>query len=114
MADSLERLNTRYRERDLPIVQLRIGIHTGTVVAGSLGSAARLKYTVVGASVVVAQRLEALEDVAHDFDTAPCRILISGETAQKLGDAFRLEPLGPRTLKGRDEPVAVFRVLGSV
>jgi adenylate cyclase len=111
MGATLSRINASYRARGLPTIAMRVGVNTGTVVAGSLGSAERLKYTVVGASVVVAQRLEGLEDVEHDFDTTPCRILVSSETARQLGDAFRLEPLGPRALKGRDEPVSVFRVL---
>jgi adenylate cyclase len=113
MGATLSRINAGYRERGLPTVAMRVGVNTGTVVAGSLGSAERLKYTVVGASVVVAQRLEGLEDVEHDFDTTPCRILVSEETARHLGDLFRLEPLGPRALKGRDEPVSVHRVLGT-
>jgi adenylate cyclase len=113
MSATLSRINAGYRGRGLPAVAMRIGVNTGTVVAGSLGSAERLKYTVVGASVVVAQRLESLDEVEHDFDASPCRILVSAETVRHLGDAFRLEPLGPRALKGKDEPVSVFRVLGS-
>ncbi len=111
MGATLARINAGYRERGLPTVAMRIGLNTGTVVAGSLGSAERLKYTVVGAAVVVAQRLEALESVEHDFDASPCRVLLSEETARHLDDSFRLEPLGLRALKGKDEPVSVFRLL---
>ncbi len=110
MGATLARINAGYRARALPTVAMRIGINTGTMVAGSLGSADRLKYTVVGDAVVVAQRLEAL-DVEHDFDASPCRVLVSQETARQLGDGYRLEPLGPRALKGKDEPVGVFRLL---
>jgi adenylate cyclase len=92
---------------------MRIGVNTGAVVAGSLGSAYRLKYTVVGDAVVVAQRLESLDGIEHDFDTTPCRVLVSGETARRLDDAFRLESLGARALKGKDEPIPVYRVLGA-
>ncbi|MGH7290564.1 MAG: adenylate/guanylate cyclase domain-containing protein, partial [Myxococcota bacterium] len=81
------------------------------VVAGSLGSADRLKYTVVGDAVVVAQRLEALDGVEHDFEASPCRVLVSEETARQLGDSYRLEPLGARALKGKDEQVGVYRLL---
>jgi adenylate cyclase len=112
MAATLARINAAYAARELPTVAMRIGINTGAVVAGSLGSAERLKYTVVGDAVVVAQRLESLDGVAHDFDTHPCRVLVSGETARRLADEFRLEPLGARALKGKGEPVEVFRVLG--
>ncbi|MGH2901242.1 MAG: adenylate/guanylate cyclase domain-containing protein, partial [Solirubrobacteraceae bacterium] len=77
MSSTLARINASYRERALPTVAMRIGINTGAVVAGSLGSADRLKYTVVGDAVVVAQRLEALDGVEHDFDASPCRVLVS-------------------------------------
>jgi len=110
MGATLARINASYRERGLPTVAMRIGINTGAVVAGSLGSADRLKYTVVGDAVVVAQRLEAL-DVEHDFDASPCRVLVSEETARHLGDAYRLESLGARALKGKDEQVGVYRLL---
>lgn len=111
MGATLARINASYRERALPTVAMRIGINTGAVVAGSLGSADRLKYTVVGDAVVVAQRLEALDGVEHDFDASPCRVLVSEETARHLGDAYRLEPLGHRALKGKDEQVGVYRLL---
>jgi adenylate cyclase len=111
MSATLARINAAYAARELPTVAMRIGINTGAVVAGSLGSADRLKYTVVGDAVVVAQRLESLDGVAHDFDANPCRVLISGETARRLSDEFRLEPLGARALKGKDEPVGVYRLL---
>jgi adenylate cyclase len=113
MGATLARINAGYAARELPTVAMRVGINTGPVVAGSLGSADRLKYTVVGDAVVVAQRLESLDGVAHDFDAQPCRVLVSGETARRLSDDLRLEPLGARALKGKDEPVEVFRVLGA-
>ena len=111
MRATLARINASYRARDLPTIAMRVGINTGELVAGSLGSADRLKYTVVGNAVVVAQRLEAL-DVEHDFAAEPCRVLVSEKTAQRLGDAFQLEPLGARALKGKGEPVLVYRVSG--
>jgi adenylate cyclase len=111
MGTTLARINAAYAARDLPTVAMRVGVNTGAVVAGSLGSADRLKYTVVGDAVVVAQRLESLDGVAHDFDASPCRVLISGETARHLDGGFELEPLGARAVKGKDEPVEVFRVL---
>jgi adenylate cyclase len=113
MGETLTRINASYQARGLPTVAMRIGLNTGAVVAGSLGSADRLKYTVVGDAVVVAQRLESLDGIEHDFDTTPCRVLISGETARRLDDAFRLEALGERALKGKDEPSPVYRVLGA-
>ena len=110
IAGALEHLNEGYRERGLPTIGMRVGIHTGRVVAGSLGSAERLKYTVVGDVVVVAQRLESLERVEHDFERWPCRILVSGRTYDCLDGRHRSEPLGRFSLKGLGEDVPVYRV----
>ncbi|NRA07766.1 MAG: adenylate/guanylate cyclase domain-containing protein [Myxococcales bacterium] len=112
MARALEELNRSYRERQLPECAMRIGIHTGPVVAGSLGSEKRLKYTVVGDVVVAAQRLESTDAVAHDFTKFPTRILASEATCGLLGDDFSLEPLGHIPLKGKEQSLNVHRVLG--
>jgi adenylate cyclase len=89
---------------------MRIGIHTGEVVSGSLGSDEKLKFTVVGDVVVTAARLEALDGIEHDFDVEPARILASAQTVGWLGTGFATESLGPHTLKGRKEPVVVHRI----
>jgi len=110
MAEALERLNASYRERGLPTVAIRVGIHTGSVVAGSLGSAERLKYTVGGDVIVTAQRLESLEQVEHDFDLQPCRILVSDRTHDYLDGRYQSESLGRFSLKGKGNEVSVFRI----
>jgi adenylate cyclase len=112
VAAAVAPLNARYRERRLPPVAVRVGIHTGSLIAGSLGSEERLKYTTVGDAVVTAQRIESAHDVAHDFDLQPCRILISEQTRSRLGAGFNTEPLGPHPLKGKGTEVVLHRVLG--
>lgn len=112
MSEVVTRLNASWRERDLPSVGARVGISTGEVVAGSLGSATRLKYSVVGDAVVTAQRLESLDDSNHEFTRDPCRILINEATRRCLGPEFRVEELGEFLLKGKQTPIAVYRVLG--
>jgi adenylate cyclase len=112
MGDELTRVNARYRERGFPTVAMRIGIDTGSVVAGSLGDRDRLKYTVVGDVAVTAQRLESLEGVEHDFERAPCRILVTEQTRRRLDESIATEPLGSFAVKGRQGEVAVHRVLG--
>ncbi len=112
MAEALDELNASYRALGLPECGMRIGIHTGSVVAGSLGAAERLKYTVVGDVVVTAQRLESTDSVAHDFSVRPCRILASEATCVRLTPDFLTEALNPVALKGRREPVALRRLLG--
>jgi adenylate cyclase len=110
MAAALDDLNTSYLEQGFPPVQMRIGVHTGNVVAGSLGSANRLKFTVMGDAVVTSKRLEELDGVEHDFERAACRILVSGATERRLDDSFRRESLGSHLVKGKHEEVAIYRV----
>ncbi|MBW2418341.1 MAG: adenylate/guanylate cyclase domain-containing protein [Deltaproteobacteria bacterium] len=90
---------------------MKIGIDTGAVVAGSVGSADRLKYTVVGGVAVNAQRLESTTAVAHDYDRFPCRILVSGRTRDLIAGKFHLKPEGEVELKGKAERIAAYRVL---
>ncbi len=102
--DALHADNARHR----PAVRLRVGLHTGEVVIGSLGSPTRLNFTVVGEAVNIAQRIEALGKlVAPGAEVA---ILASGWTADRLGADFRLRPLGRHRLPGHDEPVAVVAI----
>ena len=112
MRAMVRRLNESWRQRDLPSVGARVGISTGEVVAGSLGSATRIKYSVVGDAVVTAQRLESLDDSRHAFDQDPCRILINEATHRCLDSSFAVEEQGEFLLKGKQTPIAVYRVLG--
>jgi len=57
MKREIKRLNASWQERNLPTVNMRVGIFTGPVVAGSLGSTQRLKYTTIGNTVNIASRL---------------------------------------------------------
>lgn len=59
MGDRLQTLNQDWQQRGLPVVQMRAGIFTGDVMAGSLGGKNRLEYAVIGDSVNIAARLEA-------------------------------------------------------
>jgi adenylate cyclase len=103
----LREVNAGYRALGLPEVELRVGIHSGPIVLGAVGSDARLKMTSVGQAVVIAQRLESLADVEHDFEAHPVRILASRQTRELLGDTVACESLGEYPLKGLPQPVGV-------
>ena len=79
-------------------VHFRVGLHSGVVVAGDIGSTHRTDYTVLGSTVNLAARLES--GVAQ-----PGQIVISEATRQALDDRFETRPIGERRLKGISEPV---------
>src|SRR5262245_5461203 len=114
LGEAVLRLNTLWQERALPVVGMRLGIFTGPVVAGSLGSAQRLKYTTVGDTVNIASRLESLEEESADLSIAPsqCRILIGEATLHYLGQQFVTQRVGEVSLKGKEQRIIVHRVLG--
>lgn len=110
MEKELHRLNSVWRDKGMPEVGMRIGICTGPVVAGSVGSSQRMKYTTVGDTVNTAARLEQFDkSLARE---SPCRILISESTARSLGDGFYTEEVGELHLKGKDKKIVAYRLFG--
>ncbi len=94
-------LNAEAPAEGIPETEVGIGVNTGPVIAGTVGGAGRLDYTVIGDAVNVAQRLQS--------EARPGEILISADTLSRCSWPTA-EAAGERTLKGRSEPVAVFRV----
>lgn len=88
---------------------VRFGIHTGTVVAGTVGSRRRSKYTTIGDTVNVAARLEATAKEMEDAHApTPSRIITSATTLRLLENDDGWQPLGAISLKGRAEAVSAY------
>ncbi|NET56923.1 MAG: adenylate/guanylate cyclase domain-containing protein [Symploca sp. SIO2E6] len=109
ISDRLKELNQSWLQRDLPSIQMRIGIFTGALVAGSVGGKDRLEYGIIGDSVNIASRLESCE---KDRQPCDCRILIGYETLVHLQEQFEVESWGWLALKGKEQMVDVYRVVG--
>lgn len=109
MGDRLAELNQIWQQRQLPVVQMRVGIFTGTVVVGSLGGKDRSEYGVIGDSVNIASRLESCAKDRQDY---LCRVLIAEETLIHIQDHFSVEAWGKMELRGKQQMVEVYRVLG--
>ncbi|MBW2524933.1 MAG: adenylate/guanylate cyclase domain-containing protein [Deltaproteobacteria bacterium] len=102
MADALAPINEAWAERGLGPIRFGVGIHSGPVVTGCLGSGARLEFTVIGDTVNTTSRLEALTKEMG------VTVLVSAETARRLGeDEGDLEPMGEVTIRGRQAPLRV-------
>ncbi len=83
--------------------EIRIGINSGSVIAGKIGPDRHLEYTVIGNTVNLAKRLEE--------NAQPGAILASAKTYQLTKPFFEYKPLPPINLKGMDEPVAAYQAL---
>jgi adenylate cyclase len=113
METVLRDLNRRWLEQNRPTTAMRMGIYTGPMVAGSLGGADRLEYVVIGDTVNIASRLESFDkDLFARSLASPCRILIGEATLSRLGQRFLTEKVGQVSLKGKEEKIHVYRVVG--
>ncbi len=99
--------NEEREKTSLPPVRVRVGINSGPAVVGNVGTEKRVDYTVLGTSVNIASRLES--SVAK-----PGQVVISQNTLDRVIGSFHTEPLGEFALKGLQQKLPVFAVLGGI
>lgn len=104
MLRRLESFNADLIRADEAALRIGIGINTGGAIVGSIGSAERMEFTVIGNTVNVASRIEALTK------TVGTSLLLSKTTKDYLTRAFDLRALPPQHVKGVDTPVEIFTV----
>lgn len=103
--ERLKEFNINNQASGAPQFYTRIGIHTGRMVIGNIGTEYHLDYTVIGDTVNLASRLESSNKI---YNTA---ILISENTAEFAGNAVHTRKLDSIQVKGRETPVTVYELL---
>jgi adenylate cyclase len=104
MQIAMDEVNAENRKEDLPEVEMGIGLHTGQVVVGNIGSSERMKYGVVGSNVNLTSRIQAC--------TIGGQILVSETTRQELGNKLKIGKQMEVRAKGVEHPVVLFEILG--
>ena len=103
MLREVERLNAESNEAE-PQLKIGIGIHTGALTAGNVGSPDRLEYSVIGETVNLASRLEALTK------TFQCEIVMSPRTRELVREFFETRPLGESEVRGFSGKIMLYSV----
>lgn len=108
MRERLSELNKSWQRVGKPMVEIGVGLNTGRVIVGNMGSERRFDYTVIGDDVNLASRLEGLTKYYG------VGILVSEATKKLLGDRFVTRQLDKVAVKGKKEAVKIFEVVAEV
>ncbi len=101
MANAVRRINEEHRSKGLPEIGIGIGLNTGTMCVGDMGSDIRRSYTVIGDSVNLGSRLEGLSK-AYGVD------IVVSESTRKLATDFAWQELDKVRVKGKEQAVSIF------
>ncbi len=101
MANAVRGINEAHRAKGIPEIGIGIGVNTGNMCVGDMGSNIRRSYTVIGDAVNLGSRLEGLSKI-YGVDT------VVSESARKLAPAFGWQELDRVRVKGKDQAVAIF------
>ena len=107
MANAIRKLNEEHRAKGLPEIAIGIGLNTGTMCVGDMGSDIRRSYTVIGDSVNLGSRLEGLSKT-YGVD------IVVSESTRKQANDFAWQELDKVRVKGKDQAVAIFWPLAPI
>ncbi|HNV70457.1 MAG TPA: adenylate/guanylate cyclase domain-containing protein, partial [Candidatus Ozemobacteraceae bacterium] len=104
MMGALRELQEKWKKEGKPIINIGIGINTGEVTAGYMGSEKQLSYTVIGDNVNLAARVMA--------NAKPMQVLITKVVWDRVQEYFLADPLEPIMVKGKSKPIEIYEVKG--
>jgi adenylate cyclase len=105
MVKELGELNRKWAAQGMNQLDIGVGVNSGDMIAGNIGSSSIMSYTVIGDNVNLGSRLESLN---KEYRT---RIIISEATRSLLHGNFQVRSLGDVVVKGKTRPVAIFQVV---
>jgi adenylate cyclase len=108
MRNAIKTFNRENHGKGLPQLKIGIGIHTGEVILGNIGSEKKLDYTVIGDSVNMASRLEGLTKTYNSS------IIISQDTYEHVQNEISCRVLDHVKVKGKDRPITIYEVIDAV
>ena len=111
MGRELVTLNRQWQAEGLPAVGIRVGLHTGPLVAGSLGGLRHTEYSLLGDTANTAARLEAHGKTVDARSSRHCKIIIGDPTWQAVRDHVAVLPVGEVALKGKTKTVRIWLVI---
>jgi len=101
----LDILNNKWKKENKPQLKTRIGIHYGKAIVGNIGSMQRMNYTIIGDSVNIAARLEAINKDYHTY------IMISQDVQTIIKDNFKTEFVDSVKLRGKHNPTNIYTII---
>jgi len=93
------------QKKGIPPIRMRIGIHTGPVVVGTLGNDLRVEFKAVGDTVILASRMEGLAEAGTTY--------VTEDTFRLTKDLFQFEPMGRKAVKGKEVPISVYKLVST-
>ncbi|MCP4753840.1 MAG: adenylate/guanylate cyclase domain-containing protein, partial [Proteobacteria bacterium] len=107
MIHRLKNVNKHFEEKGYPLFKIGVGLHTGNVILGNIGSEKKLDYTVIGDGVNLASRMEGL---TKEYG---CQILISEMTFRQIGRDIPCRVVDSVRVKGKEQPIRIYSPLAS-